>query len=227
MTLYLNSTAPHIHPASDWQQHSCDPSHLVLHKSSGSPVEIGIRRFTPGTTPLEFSDDHVAYVFYGRGLFESASGAPIDAAPGTLIHFKSHWRGCLRTCEALDISYMSSEGAPSDKTPVLREVPTAAPLKDWGFIPTMIEGQSRTAGILLSRDPDMRAESGIWTCTPGLWRCEVTSDEYCHFLDGSCTYTHDDGDVIEIEPDTLGFFPRGWTGRCNVRRTLRKVYFIR
>jgi len=91
----------------------------------------------------------------------------------------------------------------------------------------MIEGTSHTAGILLSRESSGHAESGIWTCTPGIWRCEVTSDEYCHFLDGSCTYTHESGESIEIEPDTLVFFPLGWRGTCDVRRTMRKIYMIR
>ncbi len=227
MTFSPQSTAPHIHPACDWLRYSCGLSRLVLHKSADSLVEVGIRRFTPGTTPLGISHDHVVYVFSGHGQFHPAHHKTFDAAPGTLIHFKSGWDGALETSGPLDISYMSCEGAPSDKTPIYRDVLTAAPLKDWGIIPTMIEGESRTAGILLSRDPDMRAESGIWTCTPGLWRCEVTSDEYCHFLDGSCTYTHDNGDVIEIQPDTLAFFPRGWTGRCQIRRTMRKVYLIR
>jgi uncharacterized cupin superfamily protein len=227
MTFSPNSTAPHLHPASHWRQYSSDPSTLLLFESPNSHVEVGIRRFFPGITPLHFPLDHVAYVFAGRGQFQSVLGESTDTTPGTLIHFKQSWRGTLQSSEPLDVSYMSCDGAPSGKTSVLRDALTAAPLKDWGVIPTMIDGISRTAGILLSRDPDNHAESGIWTCTPGLWRCEVTSDEFCHFLEGSCTYTHDDGDVIHIEPDTLAFFPQGWSGHCQVRRTVRKVYLIR
>jgi len=102
----------------------------------------------------------------------------------------------------------------------------AGPFKDWGVIPTMIEGESRTSGILLSRDPDMKAESGIWICTPGFWRCEVVSAEYCHFLSGRSTYVHESGETIEIRPDTLAFFPKGWKGTCRVHETIRKVYMI-
>jgi hypothetical protein len=91
----------------------------------------------------------------------------------------------------------------------------------------MIDGTSMTSGILLSREANGPAESGIWTCTPGFWRCEVTSDEYCHFLAGACTYTHENGETIDIKPDTLAFFPQGWKGTCNVSRTMRKVYMIR
>ena len=33
--------------------------------------------------------------------------------------------------------------------------------------------------------------------------------------------------VIEIEPDTAAFFPKGWKGTCRVHETIRKVYMIR
>ncbi|MFA5505222.1 MAG: cupin domain-containing protein [Vulcanimicrobiota bacterium] len=91
----------------------------------------------------------------------------------------------------------------------------------------MLEGSSHTRGILLTRQPDGRAESGIWICTPGRWQCHVTSDEYCHFLSGHCTYEHESGEIIEIEPDTLSFFPQGWKGVCTVHEEIRKIYMIR
>ncbi len=122
---------------------------------------------------------------------------------------------------------MRCKGGVAVHTPVLRDVATVAPLKDWGAVAHPIAGASRTAGILLSREPDKSAESGIWTCTPGSWRCDVERDEYCHFLQGSSTYIHDSGEVIEIKPDTLAYFPAGWGGRCEVHETVRKIYMIR
>ena len=61
------------------------------------------------------------------------------------------------------------------------------PFKDWGVIPTMIEGESRTSGLVLYKGPNGESETGIWICTPGYWNCHVTSDEFCHFLFGRCT----------------------------------------
>ena len=112
-------------------------------------------------------------------------------------------------------------------TPRLERPLEVSELKDWGPVPTMIEGQSRTSGVLISRNPDGSSECGIWECTPGLWNCHVTSDEFCHFLSGRCTYTHESGEVIGIEPDTAAFFPKGWKGTCRVHETVRKVYMIR
>lgn len=105
------------------------------------------------------------------------------------------------------------------------EDPTAVDtLEDWGPVPNMIEGQSHTTGKLLHKGPDGRSECGIWTCTPGYWECDVARNEFCHFLDGRATYTHESGDVIEIEPGTTVFFPEGWTGTCRVHKTVRKAY---
>lgn len=102
----------------------------------------------------------------------------------------------------------------------------AGPFRDWGAIPTMIEGESRTSGLVLRKGADGENETGIWICTPGYWSCHVTRDEFCHFLLGRCTYTHESGDVIEVVPGTAAFFPRGWKGTCRVHETIRKVYMI-
>lgn len=99
-------------------------------------------------------------------------------------------------------------------------------LADWGVAPDMIEGQSRTSGFLLHKGED-GSEAGVWICTPGFWRCRVERDELCHFLAGSCTYTHESGEVIEVEADTTAFFPAGWLGTCRVHETVRKAYMIR
>jgi uncharacterized protein len=112
-------------------------------------------------------------------------------------------------------------------TPTLKHPNAVTELKDWGAVPTMIEGRSQTSGVLLHKGPEGRSECGIWVCTPGTWRCEVTRDEFCHFLAGRCTYTHESGEVIAIEPDTIAFFPEGWKGTCVVSETVRKVYMIR
>lgn len=112
-------------------------------------------------------------------------------------------------------------------TPIMKSPLAITDLVDWGVIPTMIEGQSRTSGKLLHKGPEGRSECGLWVCTPGKWRCHVTRDEFCHFLEGRCTYVHESGEVIEIEPDTAAFFPRDWKGVCTVHETIKKVYMIR
>lgn len=100
-------------------------------------------------------------------------------------------------------------------------------VKDWGTVPTMIEGISKVTGVLLHKGPDGESETGVWICTPGYWNCHVTSDEFCHFMEGRATYVHESGEVIEITPNTAAFFPKDWKGTCRVHETIRKTYMIR
>jgi len=112
-------------------------------------------------------------------------------------------------------------------TPVMHKPLDITDTVDWGKIPTMIEGESHTSGVLLHKGPDGQSECGLWSCTPGKWECHVTRDEFCHFLEGRCTYVHESGEVIEITPDTAAFFPQDWKGTCTVHETVKKVYMIR
>ena len=66
-------------------------------------------------------------------------------------------------------------------TPVLHSPNDITDVKDWGTIPTMIEGESKVSGVLLHKGPNGESETGVWICTPGYWNCHVTSDEFCHF----------------------------------------------
>jgi uncharacterized protein len=225
--LKLNSTAPHVWPAAGWRQAWPHKENLILYHSADFEVEVGIRQWNIGRSSYQSDTDMLCYIIRGTGRVLERRGQMIQAQPGTLMHFKQGWDGEIAAREDIHASYMRCKGGPMETTPVLQHVITATPLKDWGEISTIIEGTPRTAGILLSREKDGRAESGIWTCTPGRWRCAVASDEFCHFLAGSCTYTHDSGERIEIQPDTLAFFPQGWCGQCEVQQTIRKVYMIR
>jgi uncharacterized cupin superfamily protein len=118
---------------------------------------------------------------------------------------------------------------PEDAAPAasLLQDPTAVDdLDDWGT-PEMISGESRTSGTVMHKGPDGESECGIWTCTPGRWECDVTRDEFCHFLEGRATYTPESGESFEVRAGTVAFFPEGWTGDCEVHETVRKVYMCR
>jgi uncharacterized protein len=113
--------------------------------------------------------------------------------------------------------------------PHLSDVLHRDDLADWGPVAEPLDGAvaSRTSGRVLHKGPAGENECGVWVCTPGTWRCEVARDEFCHFLAGRCTYVHDGGETIEVAPGTIAFFPAGWSGRCTVHETVRKVYMVR
>ncbi len=101
-------------------------------------------------------------------------------------------------------------------------------LVDWGPVAQPVgEVVSHTSGRLLHHDEDGDNETGLWVCTPGIWRCQVERDEFCHFLAGHCVYTDDGGERLEIEGGDAAFFPAGWSGTCEVLETVRKTYMIR
>ena len=239
------SSAPHIRHASsagdlvDWgdqpdaiegDSHSSGKLLWKRDENGERAVESGLWVCTPGSWRLSLPGDELCYFLSGRATYTEHNGETVDVAAGSVVHFPSGWTGRCDVQERLRNTYMLVRWPTSiDRaaSPQLRGPLTAGPLKDWGAVPTMIEGQSVTAGILLHKGPGGRNETGIWTCSPGYWNCHVTSDEYCHFIAGRCTYTHESGEVIEIEPDTVAFFPKDWKGTCRVAETVRKVYMIR
>lgn len=101
-------------------------------------------------------------------------------------------------------------------------------LVDWGGHLEPLDGRSRNFGRLIWKGAeDGLPEAGLWICTPGSWRLVLPRDELCHFIAGRATYSADDGEVIEVVPETLVHFREGWSGRVEVQETLRCVYMFR
>lgn len=101
-------------------------------------------------------------------------------------------------------------------------------LVDWGEVAKPIgKPVSHESGVLIFRREDRSSEMGVWQCTPGRWRCDVVSDEFCYFLSGKAIYTADDGVITTVEAGYAGAFPAGWAGECEVIETVRKVYMVR
>jgi uncharacterized cupin superfamily protein len=114
----------------------------------------------------------------------------------------------------------------TSSAPHLTHASTRTELLDWGVQPDAIEGASRSTGKLVHKGPNNQPESGIWVCTPGRWRLSIPRDEFCHFVAGRATYRCDDGEVIEVAPETVVMFPAGWTGECTVHETIRNIYML-
>ena len=248
------SSAPHIANAStytdvvpwgaqpDALEGSSQSSGRMLFKGLSGQPESGLWICTPGRWRLAIPRDELCYFVAGRAEYRRDNGERVEVVPNTLVLFPAGWTGECTVHETMRNTYMltaaanaaagdhanSATGAhPPFAAPSLREPLAQTALVDWGLIPTMLKGASHTSGKLLYKGPQGRSESGIWRCTPGRWACHVTRDEYCHFLAGRSTYVHESGEVIEITPDTLAYFPQDWRGVCTVHETVTKVYMIR
>lgn len=238
----MTSTAPHLRKAAtrtdlvDWGPQPgaiAGASHStgrLVHKGPGNRPEIGVWVCTPGRWKLDVPRDEFCYYLAGRATSVGEDGERLAIRSGTAMMYPGGWKGECTVHETIRMSYMLTADdptRPAGPASVLQDPLALAELVDWGTIPTMIAGESRTSGRLVHKGPDGESECGLWTCTPGKWACHVTRDEFCHFLEGRCTYVHDDGEVIEIEPDTAAFFPKDWKGICTVHATVKKVYMIR
>ena len=242
----LESSAPHLANATtrvdvvswgaqpDAVAGASQSSGRVLFKGPNNRPEAGLWICTPGRWRLAVPRDELCYFVVGRADYLRDNGERVEILPDTLVLFPGGWSGECTVHETLRNTYMLTAedragGAdlPPPPAPNLLSPLAQTALVDWGIIPTMLAGQSHTSGKLLHKGPQGRSECGIWRCTPGRWNCHVTRDEFCHFLAGRSTYVHASGEVIEITPDTVAFFPQDWQGVCTVHETVTKVYMIR
>ena len=206
-------------------------SGLLLYKSTDEAVESGLWVCTPGRWKVSIPGDELCHFVQGRCTYRHDNGTVTEVSKGSVVFFPAGWSGECTVHETIRNTYMIVSTPPAADVvadaKVLQDPTSLASVADWGAVPTLIEGSSHTSGVMLYRRPDRSSEPGVWMCTPGYWNCHVTSDEYCHFIEGYCTYVHESGEVIEITPDTLAFFPKDWKGTCRITETVRKIYMIR
>lgn len=80
---------------------------------------------------------------------------------------------------------------------------------------------------LVTFHADDHVHSGIWECTPGAYPVvKEGSSEFMTFLAGEGTVHGDDGVSYEVGEGVALFLPDGWSGRWEIRETLRKSFTI-
>ena len=235
-----HSTEPNRDDLNDWgQQPDCEgepsqSSGILLYKNQNASLETGLWRCTPGTWRLSIPRDEFCHFTSGKATYRSDQGQVIQVGAESCVLFPAGWAGTCEVHETLQNVYMLSDleinlpsEAPMKSAKILNNPLAVTDVVDWGVIPTMIEGESKVSGVVLHKGENGESETGLWICTPGYWNCHVTSDEFCHFMEGRATYVHESGEVIEIEPNTAAFFPKDWKGTCRVHETIKKTYMIR
>ncbi|MBA1294164.1 cupin domain-containing protein [Pseudomonas lurida] len=93
--------------------------------------------------------------------------------------------------------------------------PVAAPL-----------GEPIAVASTLSVERNDGVETGIWQCTPGRWRRQIIAQEFCHFIQGRCTFTPDDGETLHIQAGDALMLPANSTGIWDIQETVRKTYVL-
>ena len=67
---------------------------------------------------------------------------------------------------------------------------------------------------------------GVWECSPGRFRRQVVQAEFCHFLEGECTFTPDAGEAFQIRPGDVVYFPPKSSGVWEIKTASRKVFMV-
>jgi|SRR5579872_2100034 len=71
-----------------------------------------------------------------------------------------------------------------------------------------------------------RTRAGVWQCSPGRWRRQVRQSEFCHFIEGDCTFIPDDGAPIDIKAGDVLYFPANSMGTWDIRARSRKIFIV-
>jgi uncharacterized cupin superfamily protein len=107
------------------------------------------------------------------------------------------------------------------------EAEIAGPLPSTGPREGADAGDPQTSTLVLREATAGTPTVGVWECTPGGWAIENRPDtEVVLVLSGRATLTSSGGEATEIGPGDVAVLPRGWSGRWDVRETLRKVYVV-
>lgn len=101
------------------------------------------------------------------------------------------------------------------------------PLDDLGVVGLPL---SEPACTLKGRKIDIagrpQASTGIWECSPGSFRRQVTAAEVMHILSGECEFIPDEGKPIHIKAGDSIFMPPDTNGVWKIYRTVRKIYTL-
>ncbi|SIT47945.1 conserved hypothetical protein [Paraburkholderia piptadeniae] len=99
-------------------------------------------------------------------------------------------------------------------------------LEDWGTAGSPGTREIRVSGVQKVIPGREAIDTGVFECTPGIYRRAVKEAEVMHFLAGSGRFTPDGEDTIHFMGGDTLFFAANTEGTWEVDETIRKVYVI-
>lgn len=95
--------------------------------------------------------------------------------------------------------------------------PVAAPLGEVVALTRMAQLQHST---------DQKVSTGLWECTPGVWRRQVLKQEFSHIVEGQGVFTPDGGAPVAFTAGDALYFPANTQGTWHIEKTVRKTFVI-
>lgn len=100
----------------------------------------------------------------------------------------------------------------------------AIPALDAPWPGTPIKGDPHTITSNGYESADGKLLMGVWESTPGVWAIDYKDWEYCHFLQGRCIITPENGEPVELKAGDIFIIEPGLRGTWEVIETVRKYY---
>ncbi|MFP3862735.1 cupin domain-containing protein [Pseudomonas capeferrum] len=75
-------------------------------------------------------------------------------------------------------------------------------------------------------DEAVGASIGVWESSAGVFRRYLKNREFSHIVSGSCTFTPDGGEPVELRAGDAVLFPENCEGVWDIHETLRKTYVL-
>jgi uncharacterized cupin superfamily protein len=98
-------------------------------------------------------------------------------------------------------------------------------LDDAGVMSTAMEGSTPRARVKSLKIPGWaKVDTGVWECSPGIWRRATPDAEVMHFVAGECSFTPDGGITRQIRAGDTVVLPMRTEGVWEVKSTVRKIY---
>lgn len=89
----------------------------------------------------------------------------------------------------------------------------------------VIEGDPRCSMRLDVGSSSTSSRLGIWSCTPGTFRCIERGDELQTVIEGKLSLIMDDGNIYDFEPGDSFYTKKGERVTWKIVETVKKVFF--
>ena len=89
------------------------------------------------------------------------------------------------------------------------------------------EGNPQARGVVLIQSADQTQSAGLWECTPGKFEWNFSWHETAHILEGEVTIQEEGGATYTLGVGDFVHFPLGLKTHWHVKRTVRKVFFLK
>lgn len=112
------------------------------------------------------------------------------------------------------------------KVQAIKQAGALQSLEDWGAVATAESGEPKTSGLQIVIPGREQIDTGVFDCTPGVYRRGIEQAEVMYFVAGSGSFTEDGKDTIHFRTGDTLFFEANTKGIWQIDEAIRKIYVI-